>query len=153
MTETIWVALIAVGGTALGAALTPIIALIRDLATSKSDEKSRRIHAAAVFALALHTYATTDPDRFEGHTVRSKRSEAIQARFRLARVIPRGAGQVDRFAEAAIDQVGSRSSAIPREIAAQYAASRLLDWARGDLPARTLTLFTLERNGNDYEIV
>lgn len=152
MSDTVWVALIAVGGTALGAALSPVIALVRDLATSKSDEKARRIRAAAAFSLALHTYARTDPDRFESYIVTGKRADVIEARFRLARVIPRGAGQVDRFAEAAIEVVASQSASIPREFAAQHASTQMLDWARGDLPARALVRFALERNGNEYEI-
>lgn len=152
MSETVWVALIAVGGTALGASLSPMIALIRDLATAKNNEKARRIRAAAAFGLALHTYARTDPNRFESYIVTSKRADALEARFRLARVIPRGAGQVDRFAEVAIETVAGQSAAIPRELAAQHAATQLLDWARGDLPPRALIRFTLVRNGNDFEI-
>lgn len=153
MTETIWVALIAVGGTALGAALTPILALVRDATTSKSNEKSRRIRAAAGFSLALHKYARTDPNRFESYIVTKMRAEALEARFRMARVIPRGAGQVDRFAEAAIEVIGAQSSAIPRELAAQHAATKLLDWARGDVPPRSLTPFAVKGDGNEYEIV
>lgn len=153
MSETVWVALIAVAGTALGAALGPVLTLVRDVATAKGDQQSRRIRAAAAFGLALHAYARTDPNRFESYIVTAKRAEAIEARFRLARVIPRGAGQVDRFAETAIEVIAGQSTAIARETAAQYASTRLLDWARGDVSSGSLQRFRLELNGRDYEIV
>ena len=138
MTETVWVALIAVAGTALGASISPLIAVIGDSVTQRSDANAKRIKATADFALALQSYASTDPNRFDRYNVRKARAAAIAARFSLARHLPRGAGRVDRFAEVAIASIGALSTADEREAVALDAAQKLLTWARGDIRPRHL---------------
>nr|WP_274635549.1 hypothetical protein [Microbacterium bovistercoris] len=152
MNDTVWVAIIAVLGTSLGAAITPSIAAIRDVASHRANAKSERLRAAADLANAILTLGQRDPERFDSISVGAARRAAIDARFDLARYLGRGDGQVDRFVEHAIAKVGSLRSPT-RAAGAEHAASELLAWARQDRQPAELYLFDVIMNGYAPEVV
>ncbi|MFE5407655.1 hypothetical protein [Microbacterium sp. NPDC056569] len=140
MSETVWVAIIAVVGTSLGAAISPAITALRDVTISRADANDNRVEATAAFAEKLMTLALRTPEKFDGPAVRTALNEALAARFALARHLGKGEGNVDRFAEGAISLV-QRYSDERRELVAQVATGRLLAWARKDLGASKLKPF------------
>jgi hypothetical protein len=152
MNETVWVALIAVLGTAFGAAITPTITAVRDVVEARANSRSDRVRAAAEFANKLITLAHMSPSRYESWDVASARTAAIDARFELARFLERGEGNVDRFAQHAIETISAYDDS-RRTDAAQHSANAILDWARGDLEPKKLYRFAFEPNGDEYIIV
>ncbi|MRG60228.1 hypothetical protein GE115_10160 [Agromyces sp. CFH 90414] len=149
MNETVWVALIAVLGTSLGAAISPTISLIRDIAAARTDSRTDRLRAAAEYGTRLLAFEICNPERFDSAAVRRAHREVMDARFELARHLVRGEGNVDRFAEHAIAMVARYTDA-RRQEAAEYAASRVLDWARGDISPANLHLFEFLPNGPEF---
>jgi hypothetical protein len=149
MSDTVWVAAIAVFGTAVGAAVGPVIGLFKESRSSRGNQQSERIRAVAQFGTALLAFARVDPGHYDSMQVRHAHNTAIERRFELARHIPKGAGAVDRFAEDTIAEVAAHGSGPARIYGAEYAASTLLAWARGDLRASKLEKFTVEPNGPD----
>jgi len=137
MNETVWVAIIAVVGTSLGAAISPAIGALKDVSISRTAANDNRVEATAKFAEALMTLALRDPAKFDGHSVRAALNGVLAARFALARHLGKGEGSVDRFAEDSISLV-QRYSDERREFVARVATNRLLAWARKDLAASKL---------------
>lgn len=137
MNETVWVAIIAVVGTSLGAAISPAIGAFKDVSISRTAANDNRVEATAKFAEALMTLALRNPAKFDGPSVRAALNDALAARFALARHLGKGEGSVDRFAEDAMSLV-QRYSDERRELVARVATNRLLAWARKDLAASKL---------------
>lgn len=137
MNETVWVALIAVVGTSLGAAISPAISAFKDVSISRTAANDNRVEATAKFAETLMTLALRSPARFDGPSVRAALNDALAAGFALARHLAKGEGSVDRFAEESISLV-QRYSDERREYVARVATSQLLAWARKDLAASKL---------------
>jgi len=152
MNETVWVALIAVLGTSLGAAISPTIAAIRESNAERSGSRSDRLRAAAEFGTKLLKFGRTVPGKYDGLSVAQAHQDVIEARFELARHLNRGEGNVDRFVEHAIAMVEGHKDNRRRQ-AAQYGASTVLSWARGDLAASKLDQFSFERNGDEYVLI
>ena len=153
MEDTLGFAIIAVAGTVFGAAISPLINLFKEVLVIRSGTKSDRIKEAAVFGVALLKLARASAS-LAPNALENARREAIAQRFEVARIIPKGAGNVDRFAEAAIKQVDGWSDENRRVKAAEFAASRILDWARGDLAPSKLTQFEVVLDGSGgYDIV
>ncbi|MEV7799411.1 hypothetical protein AB0O14_10000 [Microbacterium foliorum] len=153
MTETVWVAIIAVAGTALGAAVSPIVDLVSKAFTARTDDKSTRIRAAADFSVALRELAHKTSKDWDPSQVRTAYDAAIAQRFEVAKTIPKGAGRVDWFCEYAVDHVHAFGDLMYRTTAADYASSQLLGWARGDRKPAALHEFALERDGSGGLIV
>lgn len=153
MTDTVWAAAIAVFGTALGASIAPIFAALREGAAVKSEWESGKLKAAADCGEPMMKYASMAPDLYSGSGVVSARSTAIGSRFYLARYLLKGSGQVDRFVEYSLALISEHSRAEPREAIASYAASRLLDWARGDLPAEQLKKFDVQQTNLAWMVI
>lgn len=152
MDDTVWVALIAVLGTLLGAAISPTITAIRDVAEARAGARSDRLRLAAEFASKLVAFGRIGPKDYQSWDVASARGAVVDARFELARVLQRGEGNVDRFADYAIETISAFSDS-RRTDAAQHCAAAVLDWARGDLASGGLHRFEFVRNGDDYVIV
>jgi hypothetical protein len=148
MTETVLLAIIAVAGTALGAALSPIVDLISKTVAARTDDKSERIRAVAEFSQELRTLASRTTDTWDSSVVRRAHEEAVAHRFAVARTIPKGAGRVDWFCEYAVEQVAAYGDAPRRLAAADHSASLLLAWARGDRKPSSLHEFHVEPDGN-----
>ncbi|MFT4281202.1 hypothetical protein [Microbacterium sp.] len=153
MSETAWLALLAVVGTVLGAAISPVANALRDILTSRADAKSDRLSAAAELGIQMINFANINPDRYEGYLVRASHQDAVASRFALARHLPRGSGQVDRFVEFSIGEIAKYTAHGPRVAIAEYAAARVLDWARGDLRPKKLATFHVDRAGDEYLII
>lgn len=153
MSETVIVAIIAVAGTALGAAVSPVIALLTKAITSRTDDKSSRIKAIAEFSTTLRTLATRTPDRWDAFKVRTAHEDAVEQRFEVAKNIPKGAGRVDWFCEFIVDRVNSLDDVDLRIANADYGARQLLGWARGDKRPSDLIEFSLEPIGDGDYIV
>lgn len=147
MTETVLVALIAVLGTAAGAAVSPVAAILAKVVDSRSDEKSERIRQVATFALRLRRFASMDYDEVEGYDVAVAERDVIEQRFEVAKVIPRGAGNVDWFCEYAISEIGKYGDRKYRLAAADWANQILLEWARGSRRPGTLSAFQVVSDG------
>lgn len=153
MSETVIVAIIAVAGTAIGAAVSPVVTLLTKVLTSRTDDKSTRIKAIADFSTTLRTLATRTPDRWDAYQVRQAHEEAIAQRYEVAKTIPKGAGRVDWFCEFIVDRVHSLDDAELRIATADYGARQLLAWARGDKSPAELIEFSLEPTGDgDYVV-
>lgn len=148
MSETVLVAIVAVAGTSLGAAISPLIGLVRDAMQSQGDAKSERLRAAAHFGEVLVKFARVAPSEFDSAYVRKMHTAAVEARFDLAKYIPKGAGQVDAFAEHAIGMTSVQDRKVDRLVIAEFCASALLAWARDDRPATKLHLFEVTSNGD-----
>lgn len=144
MSETIWVAAIAVFGTALGAAISPVVDLVSKSLVVRADEKSERIQAVAEYCSKLRTYAQMTKTTYESWNISRAHAEAVASRFEVAKHIPRGAGAVDRFCADAIATVAEHHDRPSRLLAADHAADSLLSWARGDLRPRALLAFDVQ---------
>lgn len=153
MTETVLLAIIAVAGTALGAAVSPVVELIAKAVTARTDDKSTRIKAVAEFSVALRTLASKIQPQWEPAQIRRAYEAAVAARFEVAKTIPKGAGKVDWFCEYAVDHVHAYGSLSMRIHAADYASRRLLDWARGDAKPSDLKAFDLTSDGDGGYLV
>lgn len=148
MNETVWVAIIAVVGTSLGAAISPTISAFRDVSISRTSANDSRVEATAKFAETLMTLALRSPAEFDGSSVRTALNGALAARFALARHLGKGEGSVDRFAEDSISLV-QRYRDERREYVARIATEQLLAWARKDLAAsklKALDVVALDRD-------
>lgn len=148
MTETVLLAIIAVAGTALGAALSPIVDLIGKTVAVRTDDKSERIRAVAEFSQALRTLASRTTEAWDSSAVRRAHEDALSHRFAVAKTIPKGAGRVDWFCEYAVGQVAAYGDVQRRLAAANHSASMLLAWARGDRKPSSLCEFRIEPDGN-----
>lgn len=152
VSETVAVALIAVLGTSVGAAISPLISAIKEVLAANANSRSDRLRTAADLASALLTLGQRSPDKFDGPAVRAAHNAALDLRFRLASQLVRGEGTVDEFVERAIAAI-SANAGPARVMAAEYAASRLLAWARKDLRASDLRRFKVYTDGEDSHIV
>lgn len=153
MSETVIVAIIAVAGTAIGAAVSPVVALLTKAITSRTDDKSTRIKAIAEFSTTLRTLATRTPGRWDSFKVREAHEDAIAQRYEVAKTIPKGAGRVDWFCEFIVDRVNSLDDEQLRVANADYGARQLLAWARGDKSPTDLIEFSLEPTGDGDFVV
>lgn len=154
MSETVIVAIIAVAGTAIGAAVSPVVAMLTKAITVRTDDKSTRIKAIAEFSATLRTLATRTPDRWDSYKVRQAHEDAIAQRYEVAKTIPKGAGRVDWFCEFIVDRVNSLDDEQLRIANADYGARQLLSWARGDKSPADLIEFTLEPiDDGDYAVL
>lgn len=154
MTETVLIAIIAVAGTALGAAVSPLTSLLTTAIKSRSDERSVRLKAVADFGTALRKHASTVQDSWDPSQVRLAQEAAIAQRFEIAKTIRRGDSRVDWFCELLLDKISKQRSSGPRIAIADFGTSELLKWARGDLAAKDLESFELHFNGEDgYDIL
>lgn len=144
MSETIWVAAIAVLGTALGAAISPIVDLLSKALVVRSDERSERLRTVAEYCANLRKYANMTMKTHESWTLASALADAVASRFEVAKHIPRGAGAVDRYCADAIVTVAEHDDRPSRMLAADHAADSLLSWARGDLSPRALYAFDVQ---------
>lgn len=151
MNETVWVAIIAVVGTSLGAAISPAITAIKDVSISRTAANDNRVEATATFAERLMTLALRSPSKFDGPSVRTALNNALAARFALARHLGRGEGNVDRFVEDSISLV-QRYHDERREYVARVATSQLLAWARKDLAASKLKALDMDALDRDEAI-
>lgn len=153
MTETVLLAIIAVAGTALGAAVSPVVELITKAVTARTDDKSERIKAVAAFSVALRTMARTTRAEWDPSQVRLAYEDAVAARFDVAKTIPKGAGKVDWFCEYAVDRVSAFGGVNRRTVAADHASSKLLGWARGDVKPKELTEFDVDSDGSGGHLI
>lgn len=154
MSETVIVAIIAVAGTAIGAAVSPVVALLTKAVTARTDDKSTRIKAIAEFSTTLRTLATRTSGRWDSYKVREAHEDAIAQRYEVAKTIPKGAGRVDWFCEFIVDRVHSLEDADLRIATADYGARQLLGWARGDTNPSHLVEFSLDPIGDgDYAVL
>ncbi|MBS3180691.1 hypothetical protein [Leucobacter manosquensis] len=153
MSETIWVALVAVLGTTVGAATNPVIALIRDGRVDRGNVRSDRLRSAAGFSEAVVKAARITPSDFDASDVRKAHTIALEARFDVAQHLPKGAGQVDRFIEFSLSKMQGYRDEVPRLVIAEFASEQVLSWARGDLVATKLRPFDLDHFGGEWNIV
>lgn len=153
MSETVIIAIIAVAGTAIGASVSPVVALLTKAITARTDDKSTRIRAVAEFSVALRTLASRTPADWDSAQIRIAYEKAVAARFEVAKTIPKGAGKVDWFCEYSVDHVHAFADAGRRTAAADFASSRLLGWARGDVKPTKLGPYWIESDGSGGFIV
>lgn len=153
MNETVLLAIIAVAGTAIGAAVSPVVELATKALTARTDDRSTRIKTVAEFSVALRLLASRTADKWDSVQIRTAYESAVYHRFEVAKTIPKGDGRVDWFCEYAVDRVHAFGGVGRRTAVADHASSELLAWARGDRKASKLSAFDVDSDGDGGYIV
>lgn len=140
MSESGWLAVLAVVGTLLGSSISPIASAWRDRATARDNLKSERLRAVAELAAQLVDHARNGVAVVG---ISPTLHATTEKRFEVAKFIPAGEGGVDVFIEHVIEATSRQRKVADRIVVAEYGAGELLAWARGGKPASDLKTFNV----------